>query len=86
VADQLQNKGWNVTRQQTPESLHITLSPAHVDFIQEFVSDLKEAVKTVKANPKLNTSGQAAMYGMMGKKAAASSKNCDQDHSSWPEY
>jgi glutamate/tyrosine decarboxylase-like PLP-dependent enzyme len=67
VADQLQAKGWNVTRQQTPESLHLTLSPAHLEFIEEFIRDLKEAVAAVKANPKLNTTGQAAMYGMMAK-------------------
>lgn len=67
VADQLQNKGWNVTRQQTPESLHISLSPAHAEFMKEFVMDLREAVEVVKANPRLNTSGQAAMYGMMAK-------------------
>lgn len=67
VADQLQEKGWNVTRQQTPESLHLTLSPAHQEYIKDFVRDLKEAVEVVKANPKLNTSGQAAMYGMMAK-------------------
>jgi sphinganine-1-phosphate aldolase len=67
VADQLQAKGWNVTRQQNPESLHLSLSPSHADFIQEFVTDLKEAVETVKANPSLNTTGQAAMYGMMAK-------------------
>jgi glutamate/tyrosine decarboxylase-like PLP-dependent enzyme len=67
VADQLQAKGWNVTRQQTPESLHLTLSPAHLGFIEEFIRDLKEAVAVVKANPKLNTTGQAAMYGMMAK-------------------
>lgn len=67
VADQLQAKGWNIDRQQTPESIHLTLSPAHTEFIKEFVWDLKEAVEVVKANPKLNTSGQAAMYGMMAK-------------------
>ena len=67
VADQLQAKGWNVTRQQTPESLHLTLSPAHADVINDFIADLKHAVETVKADPKLNTSGQAAMYGMMAK-------------------
>jgi sphinganine-1-phosphate aldolase len=67
VADQLQAKGWNVTRQQTPESLHVSLSPAHAEFMKEFVMDLREAVEVVKANPRLNTSGQAAMYGMMAK-------------------
>jgi sphinganine-1-phosphate aldolase len=67
VADQLQAKGWNIDRQQTPESIHLTLSPAHSEFMKEFVWDLKEAVEIVKANPKLNTTGQAAMYGMMAK-------------------
>lgn len=67
VADQLQAKGWNIDRQQTPESIHLTLSPAHSEYMKEFVWDLKEAVEVVKANPKLNTTGQAAMYGMMAK-------------------
>ncbi len=67
VADQLQAKGWNVTRQQTPESLHITLSPVHAEFMKEFVADLREAVVKIKENPQLNTTGQAAMYGMMAK-------------------
>ena len=67
VADQLQEKGWCVDRQQMPESIHMTLSPVHADCIKEFVADLRQAVETVKANPSLNTSGQAAMYGMMAK-------------------
>jgi sphinganine-1-phosphate aldolase len=67
VADQLQEKGWYVDRQQTPESVHLTLSPVHAECMEEYVRDLKTAVETVKANPQLNTSGQAAMYGMMAK-------------------
>ena len=67
VADQLQEKGWYIDRQQTPESVHLTLSPVHATYMEEYVSDLKLAVKTVKENPNLNTSGQAAMYGMMAR-------------------
>lgn len=67
VADQLQKKGWYMDRQQTPESIHLTLSPLHSEYIKDFVSDLKVAVQIVKENPELNTSGQAAMYGMMAK-------------------
>lgn len=67
VADQLQAKGWNVARQQDPESLQISLAPIHAEYMKEFVADLRESVETVKANPKLNTSGEAAMYGMMAK-------------------
>lgn len=67
VADQLQKKGWNVDRQQTPESIHLTFSPVHSDYISEYVADLREAVEVVKLNPNLGTAGQAAMYGMMAK-------------------
>jgi sphinganine-1-phosphate aldolase len=67
VADQLQKNGWYMDRQQTPESIHMTLSPLHSEYIKNFVSDLKLAVQTVKDHPELNTSGQAAMYGMMAK-------------------
>jgi glutamate/tyrosine decarboxylase-like PLP-dependent enzyme len=67
VADQLQEKGWYIDRQQTPESVHLTLSPVHAECMEEYVKDLKQAVETVKNNPSLNTSGQAAMYGMMAK-------------------
>lgn len=67
VADELQKKGWYVDRQQTPESVHLTLSPIHAECMRDYVQDLRMAVETVKANPDLNTSGQAAMYGMMAK-------------------
>ena len=67
VADQLQEKGWYIDRQQTPESVHLTLSPVHAEYMRDYVMDLKEAVKKVKDHPELNTSGQAAMYGMMAR-------------------
>lgn len=67
VADQLQEKGWYVDRQQTPESVHLTLSPVHAEHIKDYVLDLREAVQKVKEHPELNKSGQAAMYGMMAR-------------------
>jgi sphinganine-1-phosphate aldolase len=67
VADELQRNGWYVDRQQSPESIHLTLSPIHADYIKDYVLDLRSAVEAVRANPSLNTSGQAAMYGMMAK-------------------
>jgi glutamate/tyrosine decarboxylase-like PLP-dependent enzyme len=67
IADQMQQKGWLIDRQQMPESLHLTLSPLHADYMIEFIKDLKEAIAIVGAHPELNTSGQAAMYGMMAK-------------------
>lgn len=67
VADQLQEKGWHIDRQQTPESLHLTVSPVHAEVKEKFIADLVEALEVVKSHPELSTSGQAAMYGMMAK-------------------
>jgi len=67
VADELQKRGWYVDRQQHPESIHLTISPVHAECKEEYIQDLKEAVAHIKAHPELNTSGQAAMYGMMAK-------------------
>lgn len=67
VVDQMEAKGWHIDRQHMPESMHMTLSPVHAEYMKEFVQDLRMAVEHVKAHPELNTSGQAAMYGMVAK-------------------
>lgn len=67
VVDQMEAKGWHIDRQHMPESMHMTLSPVHADYMKEFVQDLRMAVEHVKAHPELNTTGQAAMYGMVAK-------------------
>ncbi len=67
VADQMQRKGWFIDRQQTPTCLHLMVTPAHTPVIPQFLSDLKEAIDTVKSHPELSTQGMAAMYGMMAK-------------------
>jgi glutamate/tyrosine decarboxylase-like PLP-dependent enzyme len=67
VGDVLQERGWHLDRQQSPESLHLTIMQNHLDTISSFVKDLRDAVAIVRANPKLNQSGQAAVYGMMAK-------------------
>src|SRR5690606_16322973 len=36
VADVLAEKGWHFDRNQKPESIHLTLSPHHEAFIDEF--------------------------------------------------
>ncbi len=67
VVDQMEAKGWHIDRQHMPESMHMTLSPVHAEYMKEFVTDLRMAVDHVKAHPELNTTGQAAMYGMVAK-------------------
>ncbi len=67
VADQLEKKGWHVDRQQSPPSLHVTITANHAQIIDRYLEDIKESVAIVKANPELSSEGNAAMYGMMAK-------------------
>lgn len=67
VADVLAEKGWHFDRNQKPESIHLTISPHHESFIDEFITDLGVAVEFVKEHPELDSSGNAAMYGMIAK-------------------
>lgn len=48
VADELSSKGWLLDRQQNPPSLHLTINYIHKNYIHDFISDLKEAVKKAK--------------------------------------
>lgn len=67
IADIMTNKGWFFDRVQEPQAIHLTIMPLHDTSIDEFITDLREAVVTVRANPELAKSGDAAMYGMMAK-------------------
>lgn len=65
VGDQLDTKGWKVNRLQKPDGLHAMVTASHVDVVQDYLRDLKDAVAAVKANPALAQSGSAATYGML---------------------
>lgn len=67
VADQMEKKGWNVDRQQYPASVHCTVNANHLEVLDDYLADLREAVAHVKAHPELKAEGNAAMYGMMAK-------------------
>ena len=67
IADILAAKGWEVSRQQHPASVHCTANARNLPVVDEYLADLAEAVKTVRANPELASEGEAAMYGMMAK-------------------
>ena len=41
------------------------ITASHLDVMDDYLRDLKDAVATVKANPGLAQSGSAATYGMM---------------------
>ena len=67
VADILAAKGWEVSRQQYPASVHCTANARNLPVVDEYLADLREAVAHVRAHPELATEGEAAMYGMMSK-------------------
>ncbi len=67
VADQLEDRGWMVDRQQHPACVHCTVMANHGDSVDAYVKDLSDAVAFVKANSDVKARGNAAMYGMMAK-------------------
>lgn len=66
VADQLQQRGWSVDRQQSPASLHCTVNASNRAVIPAYLDDVREAVRVVRADPSLATKGEAAVYGLLG--------------------
>jgi len=60
VADVLAERGWYVDRQGPPATLHCTVNAVHEHRIEEFATDLREAVEIVSSN---RASGEATAYG-----------------------
>lgn len=67
VGDELEKRGWQMERQQNPDSLHIGAMPVHATVKDKFLKDLKESVKEVYDHPELQSKGSAALYGMVAK-------------------
>jgi sphinganine-1-phosphate aldolase len=67
IADLMEQKGWFVDRQMAPDSIHLTVTPAHAPALSKYLADLKEVTAHAKAHPELAEEGMAAMYGMAAK-------------------
>jgi sphinganine-1-phosphate aldolase len=67
VADVLAGKGWSVDRQHKPDSIHFTVMQHNLEVIDQYLSDLKEAVSYAKSTPNAKTQGDAALYGLMAR-------------------
>ena len=46
VGDVMDERGWNLDRQNDPDALHMMVSPAHAKVADQFLSDLRDAVAT----------------------------------------
>ena len=44
VGDVMDDKGWHLDRQHGPDALHMMVSPAHSSVVDEFLTDLRDAV------------------------------------------
>jgi glutamate/tyrosine decarboxylase-like PLP-dependent enzyme len=44
VADVMDARGWNLNRNTEPKGVHLMLSPAHADVVDELVADLTDAI------------------------------------------
>lgn len=67
VADQMEQRGWHMDRQQRPACVHLTVMAQHAPVVDDYLRDLAESVRLVRAHPELRSKGNAAMYGMMAK-------------------
>ncbi len=67
VADQLETKGWHVDRLQRPPAIHLIINPGHAKIVEQYLQDLREAIKYVKAHPDTALEGTAPMYGLIAK-------------------
>lgn len=65
IADQMEERGWHIDRQQFPTAIHLTITPAHAPVADRYLSDLRECVAHIVAHPELAAQGVAAMYGML---------------------
>ncbi|KAK6139139.1 hypothetical protein DH2020_027119 [Rehmannia glutinosa] len=67
VNDIMSSKGWHLNALQRPNSIHICVTLQHVTVTEDFLKDLSDSVKTVKANPGPINGGLAPIYGAAGK-------------------
>ncbi len=65
VGDAMDESGWHLDRQPSPNSLHMMVALAHENVVDEFLADLEKSVEHVRANPSTSTEGSAPMYGMV---------------------
>ena len=67
IADLMEKKGWFIDRQMSPDSIHLTITPAHAAIVEQYLADLRESHAVAIAHPELAGEGMAAMYGMVAQ-------------------
>ena len=63
LATLLERKGWGFFTGQNPPTLGIPIGERTPHLLEGLLADLRECVKTLRANPELKAEGNAAVYG-----------------------
>ena len=63
LGSKMDERGWHLDRNQFPSALHMMVTPAHADLVDELVSDLKAAMQEAREAPAGAAEGMAALYG-----------------------
>lgn len=65
VSDKMSKRGWSLNALQMPACVHICVTLRTVEYVDDFLRDLREVVEEVKANPgAADKDGNAPLYGM----------------------
>lgn len=69
AGDELQMRGWHLDKQQNPDSLHLTVSHAHVQSADAFLKDLRECAKIASgwSRHRLGAVTQEAVVGFLAR-------------------
>jgi sphinganine-1-phosphate aldolase len=63
---QMNDRGWHIETQHLPPSLHMTISPIHIETVDRFLADLRTVVPRIPPANADALSEQAALYAMIG--------------------
>jgi len=66
MAEQMLNKRWTVAKLQRPPAAHLAITDATAPHWKDFVNAVRDSVKAMKADPKLNVNHETALYGLTG--------------------
>ncbi|CAG8485660.1 8193_t:CDS:2, partial [Ambispora leptoticha] len=64
LADKMTQKKWELNSLQNPPAIHIACTMLTVPNVDQFLKDLRNAVRELKEQPFQKNSGTAALYGM----------------------
>ncbi len=66
LAEEMERRGWSLDRQHLPDSIHLTLMPQHLPYLDDYASDLKDSLQLISEKPE-KLSESAAFYGMAAR-------------------